>query len=66
MEENRIKVFGLFMFMGGIIFSMVVLVIAAIFSPQENSLRTTEKINPEWQLVTDGKVVDTLWIYKIK
>lgn len=61
-QDNRNK--------GGFGFWVFIIILAVIsivyFCWSQRSLRTTEKINPEWQLVTDGKVVDTLWIYKIK
>lgn len=39
-------------------------IINSTFPPKE--LNTKEKITPEWKLITDGKSVDTVWVYKIK
>ena len=52
-------------------FGMIVLTLFAIllltiatFSEHECEIVTKEKIEPEQVLTTDGKVVDTLYIYK--
>ena len=52
-------------------FSIIILVLFvalflafATFSEHECEIVTKEKIEPEHRLVTDGKVVDTLFIYK--
>jgi len=54
-------------------FSMIILILFvmlfcafATFSEHECEIVTKEKIEPEWKLVTDGKAVDTLYIYKQK
>lgn len=51
-----------FMFMLGLILSLI---LAAIPSPQPE-IRTRKKITPEWVLTTDGKKIDTIYIYKEK
>jgi hypothetical protein len=51
-----------FMFCLGLILSLIVL---AIPSPQPE-IRTKKKITPEWELTTDGKKIDTIYIYKQK
>ena len=36
-----------------------------IYEPR-NSIQSTKPITPEKRLTTDGKTIDTLYIYKIK
>ena len=54
-------------------FSIIILILFvalfltfATFSEHECEIVTKEKIEPEQVLTTDGKVVDTLYIYKQK
>lgn len=50
------------------IFAMFVagLLMLASYSEKETSLETKDKIIPEYKLTTDGKTIDTIWIYKNK
>jgi hypothetical protein len=61
-KDNVIGCFGM------IILVLVVMLFCAVaaFSEHEYEIVTKEKIEPEWKLVTDGKAVDTLYIYKRK
>ncbi|HSE99937.1 MAG TPA: hypothetical protein VLA48_03490 [Nitrososphaeraceae archaeon] len=52
-------------FFVGIALIMTVLIVAASGS-REITIETNKKIIPEWKLTTDGKRIDTLYIYKKK
>ena len=51
---------------GWIVLTLFVILFLTIatFSKHECEIITKERIEPEWKLVTDGKAVDTLYIYK--
>ena len=53
---------------GWIVLTLFVILFLTIatFSKHECEIVTKEKIEPEQVLTTDGKVVDTLYIYKQK
>lgn len=40
------------------------LLMLASYSEKETSLETKDKIIPEYRLTTDGKTIDTIWVYK--
>jgi hypothetical protein len=61
--ENTFGAFTIGVLVGIIL--TVVLTISAL-STNKKSISSSKKITPEWKLVTDGKVVDTLYIYKQK
>ncbi len=61
MKEFEYFITGLFI---GVIFTTVVTVVYFLGEPEV--IKTSKKITPEWRLITDGKKVDTLYIYKIK
>lgn len=48
------------------VFAMFVagLVMLAFNSEKETALETKDKIIPEYRLTTDGKTIDTIWVYK--
>lgn len=58
--------FGAFML--GCLIGMILTVILTVsaLSSSEKSITSTKKIIPEWKLTTDGKTVDTLFVYKQK
>jgi hypothetical protein len=45
---------------------LTVITIYLLVPSSQPSVTTDKKITPEWRLTTDGKVVDTLYIYKVK
>lgn len=51
-------------FMWGCLIGIVISFIA--FTSEEPVIQTNKRIVPEWKLTTDGKKVDTLYIYKSK
>lgn len=53
--------FGVFI---GFVSCAIVILYSLSDNPQE--IHTKKKLTPEWKLVTDGKVVDTMYIYKEK
>lgn len=54
-------------FIGGMMAGCVVcILIGLIIVDGRKTIRTNTKIKPEWQLVTDGKVIDTVYIYTEK
>lgn len=55
-------------FMVGVIIGILITILIAVFSlsSKQVQITTNQKIIPEWKLTTDGKVVDTLYIYKQK
>lgn len=51
-------------FFGGMIAGIICsTLIGLIIFDGRKTIRTNKKIKPEWQLVTDGKVIDTVYIY---
>lgn len=56
------------MFIVGFVFGFIICVVftCMFLMSEPNVIQTKKKIVPEWELVTDGKVVDTLYIYKNK
>jgi len=51
----------------GWVIGMIMASVTALFSfGGDVKITTTKKIIPDWKLVTDGKKVDTLYIYKNK
>jgi hypothetical protein len=46
----------------GIIFGMLIFVVISILCG--NNIKSIKPINPEIMLTTDGKTIDTLYIYK--
>jgi len=72
MSENKTsetdKIAGGFFI--GFLFSFVLVLVLELISlaiptPQPE-IRTKKKITPEWVLTTDGKKIDTIYIYKEK
>lgn len=61
MKEFEYFITGLFI---GIIFTAVMTLVFFLGEPEV--ITTSKKITPEWRLITDGKKVDTLYIYKTK
>ena len=59
-KDNTIGCFGMII----LILFVALFLTFATFSEHECEIVTKEKIEPEHRLVTDGKVVDTLFIYK--
>lgn len=53
-------------FMFGLVLGYFVGVFVMFIIPDKRSIKVKEKIVPEWELTTNGKVVDTLYIYKEK
>lgn len=60
-KDTVIGCFGMTSF---ILALVLILTFGALLGDTE--IVTKERIEPEWRLVTDGKVVDTLFIYKEK
>ena len=61
------KVVGGFIIGCAFMFIIGLIIIAIVTSVDENvEIRSTKKIQPEWQLTTDGKKIDTVYIYKQK
>lgn len=52
------------MIIGLIISVLTFLLTMSIVPPHKCQLTVDKKIQPEWELKTDGKVVDTLYTYK--
>ena len=63
---NTENTFGAFM--AGFLIGIVITVILSISAISSNKVEITadKKIVPEWRLTTDGKKIDTLYIYKQK
>jgi len=61
-KDSVIGCFGMII----LILCVALFLIVATFSEHKCETVTKEKIEPEWKLVTDGKAVDTLYIYKQK
>jgi len=59
-KDNVIGCFGMIIF---ILFVIIFCAFAA-FREHEDKITTKTRIEPEWVLTTNGKVVDTLFIYK--
>ncbi len=56
-------------FGGGFVLGMIFMLLITLWSLSDLDTPTVEskvRIEPEWRLVTDGKVVDTLYVYKAK
>lgn len=55
------------LFFMGWVFGMVTALCVVIYNHEpSNSIQSTKPITPEKRLTTDGKRIDTLYIYKIK
>lgn len=61
-KDNTIGCFGMII----LVLFVIIFCTFATFSEHECEIVTKEKIEPEQVLTTDGKVVDTLFIYKEK
>lgn len=55
-------------FIGGFLIGIIttVIILSSVLSDKEIIITTDKKISPEWKLTTDGKKIDTLYIYKQK
>jgi hypothetical protein len=54
-------------FLWGCIFGGIVIgVVSMTLLPSGTEISSKNKIIPKYRLTTDGKTVDTLWIYKTK
>jgi hypothetical protein len=48
----------------GWLFGILTVFIIYLLVPQ--TITTDKKITPEWKLTTDGKVVDTIYYYRVE
>lgn len=62
--KDTIGIWIFFVIVGTFILLMLFSIFSSTFPPK--IFETKEKITPEWKLITDGKSVDTVWVYKIK
>jgi hypothetical protein len=48
----------------GWLFGILTACITFVISSSQPTIKTDRKITPEWKLITDGKVVDTIYYYR--
>tara|TARA_R110000782_G_scaffold260726_1_gene352049 strand:- start:1608 stop:1811 length:204 start_codon:yes stop_codon:yes gene_type:complete len=62
--EDKDSVIGCFGIIAFVLALALILAVGSLLG--ETVIRTKDRLEPEWVLQTDGKVVDTLFIYKQK